>query len=490
MKNIYKIVFLVCILIASILTSCRKDIIDTNTSLKLKFSSDSILFDTVFVTLGSVTKRLKVYNPSEDKVIISKIKLAGGNNSFYRLNVDGTPTREIDKIEIEGKDSLYIFIEVTVDPNQALLPFIIKDSIEFTTNGNFQAVVLEAWGRNARFYRPDSQIQGLPPFFALSSNTTWTNDLPVVIFGYLVVDSGITLTIEAGTKVHFYNNSGMWVYKEGTLIVNGTLQDSVIFQGVRQEEQYKERPGQWDRIWINQGSMNNRISHAVIKNGFIGIQAENVMAFGETGPSNLRIENTQIRNMSGYGIFGSNYTIQGDNLLITNCGGYATVLVRGGNYRFRHCTFANYWTSSIRSTPTLFFNNYQVGQGNSISAKPLTACYFGNCIIYGNISNNSEVEYDSDPGAAFNFTFDHCLMKITDEFRALYPDRFINTQTNQDPQFGNPAERNFKLKANSPAIDAGNLGITNQAPTLQLDLLGNDRTSDGLPDLGAIEFIP
>jgi hypothetical protein len=485
-----RFIFSALTVILLIFSSCRKDIVDTDPDLKLEFSADTVYFDTIFVSMGSVTRRLKVYNPSDKKIVVSNIKLAGGASSTFRLNVDGISAKEHNDVEIEGKDSVYIFVQVTIDPNNDLLPFVIQDSIEFVTNGNVQDVDLIAWGQNARFYRPNTQIQGLPPFYALTENTTWTNELPVVIFGYLVVDSGATLTIDAGVNVHLYNNSGIWVYKQGALIVNGTQQDSVTFQGVRKEESYIERPGQWDRIWINQGSANNKISHAVIKNGFIGLQAENVTAFGEAPPGQLLIENTRIRNMSGFGIFGADYTIRGNNLLVTNCGSYAVALVRGGNYNFRHCTFANYWSGNVRSTPSVFFNNYENSQGGNLIPKPLTQCYFGNCIIYGNKSDGSEIEYDFANGVAFNFKFDHCLLRITNDFFINDPDRFSNNINNQDPLFADIDEQNFRLKAASPAINTGNIIITNQAPALSFDLKGNNRTIDGQPDLGAFEFVP
>jgi hypothetical protein len=437
------------LMLLSVMSSCRKDIFDDDPALKLQFSADTVYFDTVFVTMGSVTKRLKVFNPSNNKVRISNIRLAGGSASHFRLNIDGISSREVSNVEIEGKDSLYIFIEVTIDPNNDLLPFVIKDSIEFVTNGNFQDVDLVAWGQNALFYRPTTFVQGLPPYSVLSENTTWTSDLPVVIFGYLVVDSAVTLNIDAGVNVHLFNNSGLWIFKDGTLRVNGTAQDSVVFQGVRREQSFRERPGQWDRIWINQGSSNNKISHAVIKNAFIGIQAENVTAFGESTQRELLIENTRIRNMSGFGIFGADYIIKANNLLISNCGSYSAALIRGGDYQFRHCTFGNYWTSSIRSTPSVFFSNYQLGQGGNLTVKPLQACYFGNCIIYGNINSGSEIEFDRDQSAAFNYQFENSLIRMTDEFFNIDPSRFINVIRNQDPQFKNPAtdEQNYRLRS-------------------------------------------
>ena len=129
-------VFIFSSLIALLLFSCHKNPLTTDPSDKLEFSEDTVIFDTVFTTLGSTTKRLLVYNPSDKKINISSIYLAEGSASKFRLNVDGTPGISHKNIEIEGKDSLFIFVEVTLDASGLNNPFIITDSILFMTNGN------------------------------------------------------------------------------------------------------------------------------------------------------------------------------------------------------------------------------------------------------------------------------------------------------------------------------------------------------------------
>ena len=197
-------------------SSCRKDELTENPSDKLSFSTDSVYFDTVFTTLSSVTKRFRVYNPNNKRIKISSIRLASGSSSLFRINVDGVPGTSITDVEIDAGDSIFVFAEVTIDPNNELNPFVVSDSILFETNGNEQKVLLVAYGRNADFYRPDQFLgNGFPPFSILpNANTVWTNERPKVIIGYLVVDSAQTLTIEAGTQVYLYNNSGLWVYKQ------------------------------------------------------------------------------------------------------------------------------------------------------------------------------------------------------------------------------------------------------------------------------------
>jgi len=151
-SRIFSIILISGILFLFIISSCKKDdSFDTNPALKLEFSSDTIIFDTVFTTIGSITEQIRVYNRNDQKISISSIKLAGSGNSRYSLNVDGEPGTSFSDIEVGGNDSIYIFARVNIDPNDETLPYIVTDSIVFETNGNQQDVDLVAWGQNARF---------------------------------------------------------------------------------------------------------------------------------------------------------------------------------------------------------------------------------------------------------------------------------------------------------------------------------------------------
>ena len=69
----------------------QKDVLITDSSAQLTFSNDTILFDTVFTTVGTVTKNFKIINPHNQPINISSIDLASGTSSDYRINVDGIP---------------------------------------------------------------------------------------------------------------------------------------------------------------------------------------------------------------------------------------------------------------------------------------------------------------------------------------------------------------------------------------------------------------
>ena len=76
-------------LIALLLFSCRKDEEFTSDSgAKLTLTEDTVLFDTIFTTVGSVTKRFTVRNDNDQAVRVN-ITLEGGTPSPFRINVDG-----------------------------------------------------------------------------------------------------------------------------------------------------------------------------------------------------------------------------------------------------------------------------------------------------------------------------------------------------------------------------------------------------------------
>ncbi|NVO03487.1 MAG: right-handed parallel beta-helix repeat-containing protein [Bacteroidetes bacterium] len=472
------------VLLSAILsqTSCKKD--DSLFSdADLKFSSDTLMFDTVFTSVGSTTRIFKIYNTYDKTVRINNISLAGGNASFFRMNIDGIPSLSQNNIEIPANDSLFVFVKVTIDPTSVNSPFVVSDSIIFETDKGIQKVQLIAWGQNAYYHVPDHFSANFPAYSIIACNSTWVNDKPHVIYGYAVVDSECTLTILEGTRVHFHNNGVLWIYKDGTLNVNGTHADPVTFQGDRLEQSYKDIPGQWGKIWLSAGSKNNVIDWAIIKNAFIGLQVDTL---GNSSSSTLTISNTIIKNMSGAGILAQGSKIDATNCLITNCSQYAVALTIGGNYNFRHCTIGNYWSYTTRKTPSLLLNNYYKDIYENYHVRPLTNAYFGNCIIYGTNSENEELGRDSFPVAgAFSYKFQNCLIKTT--VNTSNVNYFLNCIINQDPSFTDYSNNDYQLSSNSPGINTGNSAISNMWTPILMDLNNNPRTV-GNADIGAYEM--
>lgn len=482
-KQILYLLFFGLIVIVSLTFSCRKPVnISDDPSIQLSFSNDSVIFDTVFTSLGSTTHRLMVYNTSDNRIKISKIQLASGNNSAYRINVDGEAGSLFTDIEINGGDSLYIFTRVTIDPNDLNNPYVVEDSIMFLTNGNEQKVKLVAWGQNANYILADRFIEGFPPFKVVADSLetiTWTSEKPYIIYGYAVIDSYGKLEIMDGTRVHFHENSGLWAYVDGVLKVYGTRENPVYFRGDRLEEFYSDVPGQWDRIWLMEGRQNedHEFHHAIIENGFIGIQAESFLRNTE---NKVILDNVIIQNMTGIGLFTRLFNIVGNNVLTANCGGYCLAFTGGGSYEFKHATIANYWPYAVRNTPSVFLNNYLLDTNEQAIPLPLNFS-LGNGIVYG--SNIDEIELDMVDGADSIYYFDHCLLKT--ELDISNNTLFNQIIKNEDPLFVDYQVNDYRIDTLSPAIDKGDKDIAASVP---FDLLGTQRTES--PDLGAYEFVP
>lgn len=471
------------LLLGMALFSCQRDEKFTDSpSARLEFSTDTVKFDTVFTTIGSVTKQFRVYNRNKEAVRTS-VSLA--DKGFYRLNIDGVAANSLDNLEIRGNDSAFIFVEVTIDPQDNNSPVVVLDSIQFNTNGNLQDVKLMAYGQDVHLLN-DSLI----------GNAHWVNDKPYLIYNSVMVDTLCTLDIDAGVQIYFHNNSSMIV--QGRLHVNGTKDEPVVFQGDRLEEYYADKPGQWGasykingntyyfgNIHFLTGSSGNTINYAVIKNGTKGIQIDNHVDDETT----LALSNTVISNMSISGIYAQTTNLDVYNTLIYNCDYYAAALSLGGKYNFVHTTLVNYAARHLM--PSLVINNYYTENKANETEKEVHHLYdfeahFANSIIHGSLASEISIDERLGEKTHFAFQFENCMLKVDPRFVMDDTTLFKNivSAPTDLPRFVNPAEGDFRLDTLSAAKDRGNPAYLIDYP---LDLDGVER--DSLPDLGAYERI-
>ncbi len=466
--HLKKILIVVSLVFISII-ACKKEKFFTDAGAKLEFSVDTVQFDTVFTTIGSATQSFKVYNPYNKSIKLSSISLAKGDNSFFRLNINGVSTRRITNVEMEANDSIYIFVEVHVDPNNTNNPMIVQDSIVFETNGTFQDVKLVAVGQDVNL------INGDDASGTISTNTTWNNLKPYLVYNSMLVDSNVILSISSGTKIYFHHGSRMYV--KGTLNAIGSVPEPIIFRNDRLEHWYDDVPGQWVGIYFVSGSKDNRLDFCEIKNAIIGIQADTVANTNYT----VEISNSKILNMNAVGIFGQGTNIKAGNCVIANCGQYALALTIGGSYEFYHCTIYNSWAYANRQTPSLVLNNYYQDVNGNYHVRPLNNAIFGNCIIYGSLEN--EIVFDSfNSSSTFNYKFINSLVKIADTVTTTNFAHWQNIYKNQLPGIKSPSTSDFSLDTLAYAKDKGDITIGSYYIS---DILGNPRTY--LPDLGAYE---
>lgn len=506
MRATITVILLIFILFASF--SCRKSFEFEPSTGNLEFSKDTVFLDTIFSNIGSSTYSLIVYNPTRDDLEIPSIRLQQGLQSSYRLNVDGVPGKEFQNVPILAKDSMYIFIETTFDVSSINQnEFLHTDKLLFDVDMNEQEVELVTLVKDAVFLYPTKNSEGLTETISLGLNSVgnevkvegffledqqlqFTNQKPYVIYGYAAVADGKTLSMQAGTRVHFHKDSGIYIAGGGKLQIDGSLstdqeslENEVVFEGDRLESEFENIPGQWGTIWMASGSIENTIDYLTIKNATVGLMVE---GDGILASPTLTIKNSQINNSSNINFWAKSASITGYNLVLGGAGSHSLYCNLGGNYNFKHCTIANYWIHGFRTGNALKIDNHFGEQAND-----LTGTTFINCIIDG--SKSQELSLDSNGQNTFDFSFTNCLITFEKNNSSsndpLYDfensDLFLDNLLNQSPGFVDSFGGDFKIDATSAAKDNAQLQTALQVP---LDLLGIDRTLT--PDIGAYELSP
>lgn len=458
-------VFLLLSLFFVLLFACKNESFYGGNDAQLIFSNDTISFDTVFTSIGTTTQRLTVYNPYNKAVRISSIRLAGAKNSDFIININGLSATNATDIDLSAKDSLIIFIQFFANPSGNNKPLLIKDSIFFDINNNTQNVKLEAFGQDVHLLK-EQTIQ----------SQEWIADKPYLIYGNITVEALSTLTIDKGAKLYFHRDANIRI--KGSLIAKGDKQNPILFRGDRLEKYLQHSPAQWGGIALLPGSNNNVMDWVVIKNGISGIQ---IGGYNENSLADLVLSNSIIETMSYNCLLAMNAKITSYNCVFANALTYTCGMLDGGDYKFYHCTFANFYGN----LSAVYCNDYDTSKLNKIS--PIDAKFY-NSIIYGfgnEVTFDFKGTYDGIP------LFENCLISKLDTTDLVH---FKNTiwynysRMSKDTIFTNADSDslNFTLHKLSPAQNKGNLDIGKLYP---LDLNLNNRIIDNKPDIGAYEFI-
>ncbi|MDQ2718957.1 MAG: hypothetical protein M3Z26_04245 [Bacteroidota bacterium] len=446
--------------------SCKKESFITSQNASLSTSADTLSFDTVFTTTGSITQSFKIFNNNNQKLLLSQIKLSGGATSPFKINVDGTSATQVNDIEINANDSIYVFVQVNVNPSGVTIPFILNDSIQIAYNGNKKFVQLQAYGQNAIFLKK----------IMLKGNVTWSNTLPYVILGGIQIDTTATLNISAGTKIYLHTDALFLV--DGTLITHGTRDKPVIFSVDRLDADYKDLPGGWPGIYFRSTSKNNFLKHTIIKNAYQGIIARDLST---TSNPKLTLSQCIIDNIYDAGILGINTNIDADNCLVSNCGSNIQ-LGLGGDYRFVNCTVASYDNLYISHANAVLQLSNSISQNGSNITAPLNALFI-NCIFWGDGGTvDDEITVDKQGVDPFYAKFDHVLYKEKNDIANA---TFTSSLKNIPPMFDsinvfkNIFDFHFNNYPGSPAVNAG------IATPFPYDL--DDKLRDAAPDIGCYE---
>ncbi len=471
-------------MLTQLLFSCKDDAITTDSSDSLTLTADTITFDTVFTTVGSTTAYMTVLN-DHNKNIKTDIALAGGESSNFRLNVDGVSGTSFEDVEILDNDSLYIFVEVTVDPNSATDPFILEDSLIFMTNGNEQKVLLLAYGQNAVFFNNVEVC-----------NETLTDELPYVFYNIVYVPEGCELNIEEGSRIYLHKTALFII--EGTLNINGTKDSMVTFQGDRLEQYFDDKAAQWNGIELLRGGTAN-VKHAKLRGGFYGFvtglrTTKDIVPYVDYSFSNapeLNLENTIIENCFLNGIVSVMSKVAATNTLIHTSGDYLFASEYGGDYDFVNCTFANYGSSDLAHRDEIIAigaNAIDIGDEDMSNIISATAdYYFGNCIIHGAEDEELAISESIEGQMPVNFLFENCVLKTERNIDTLTFVNCIKNPARKDTLFQRRQDWNFRLNNESPAINFGSSSLSTDLPVPIQDLDDKDR-ADGKIDAGCFEF--
>lgn len=479
-KNI-RILFFVIIAFLSAITSCTDELISTSSEHSLDFSTDTLSFDTVFSSLGSTTEKILVYNRNNRALKISRIELSGAQGSKFRLSVDGLRNDEnrFEDIEIRAKDSLYIFVQVTLNPHDLDAPVLVSDSIVFITNGNTQKVQLEAYGQDVVLWKDK----------LILNDTILSASRPYLVYGYLSIDSAKTLTLPAGCCIYFYNNANLLVY--GNLIANGTLEKPVQLRGHRLDMMkysdpvpYNHIAGQWGGVYLLWNKGKHKFNHVRMTSGYVGVYVPNS---DRSELPDIEISNSFIHNFLLYGVVAQNANLKIHNSEVSNTGSY-TLYLSGGKHEILQSSIVNFYNSGVRAPSSR--DKFPAVMIMGLNRAAAMSTVFRNSVITGSLETELSIASRFMPYIDAEFSNNFIRRKVPYEMTKFVQNKWYEEG---DTMLFKVARYNgiqyFNFSPDSLSVLRG-LAEPNLASQFPVDLKGNNRFADGAPDAGAYEWVP
>ncbi|UOH78662.1 right-handed parallel beta-helix repeat-containing protein [Ornithobacterium rhinotracheale] len=457
--------FLLSLLSLALFMGCRKDFDFEPSIANLKFSEDNVLLNPVLNFSNSKTYLVKVYNTGNSDIEIPSIYLKKKEASYYRINVDGRAGFEFSNVALRAKDSLTIFLSLAAEKPSVDL---YKDQIVFKDLNQTKEINLLTLIAKAKFYNPEKGQENL----FLNENTTFNKDMYHVISANLVVAEGEKLSIEAGTKVLFYENGALTTAPNAALEIKGNMESPVVFKTYKNEPKYDSIPSQWKGLNIGKGSKLS-INFAEI------IGAENALNIEEDVQATIK--NTKIYNSGINAIEANHATIKAENLVINNASKNGIMLKNGGNYEFSFTSIADFWSAGswgMGENLPMYASNYLSTDGKE-TANPLTL-KINNTILYGNASNG--LQLDLKDAIANSIEIRNSLIKNDNPKTLNVSAPMFKDIITENPNFKNTHffSPDLGLNDNSPALGKGNPADVKNSP---LTIEGKHRATP--PNIGA-----
>lgn len=469
--------YIFIVLAFAIVCSCNdEESFTVSESKVLTFSIDTLKMDTLFSNVPSAAKSFWAYNRSGDGLRCRSIRLENGANSGFRVNVDGIYLGEntdyqTNDVEVRNKDSIRIFVEVTLPWANSDEPKIQEDNLVFTLeSGVEQKVNLNAWAWDATMLR-DVRIS--------KDSTLQSNGKPIVIYGGLRVDSAATLTLAAGTTLYFNTNAGMDVY--GRLLSLGNAEANVVLRGDRIDRMfnylpYDRVPAQWMGVHFYESSYGNEINYTDIHSTNTGIEIDS----SDVSKQKLTISHSSVHNCQGYGLHSVNAWLSMLDCQISNTL-YDCVQIEGGNVDVNNCTFAQFYPFDARRGAAFAFSDSKPLQRLNVLNSLITG--YADDLLSGTIADTTNTK---------NYLFDHCIIR-TPKITSADSMRFVNVIYEDIKDTTSMGEKHFvKVDTENLIYDfrldnvSAAIGKANPLTALPDDRNGVKR--DEKPDVGAFEY--
>ena len=377
-------------LILLMVVACKDDdSFSASSSLKLSFSVDTLKLDTVFSRTPSSTYSFWVYNRHDDGIRLQSVRLRRGNQSGYRVNVDGiyldnANGAQTNDVEIRRKDSVLVFVELTAPEVYKDTPTLLEDDLLFLLeSGTEQKVLLQAWAWDAiKLYSP-----------VIEKDSVIASRVPYIIYGDMTIKEGAKLTIR-NTSLYFHAGSGLEVY--------GSLNtENCLMRGDRLDRMFSYLPydrisGQWKGIHLYASSKGNLLIDTEIRNPEYGIICDSASI---DDAYRLRMLRCIVHNCKGAGVeLNQTYALL-ENCQLTNSLGDC-LKVSGGHAEIQYCTIAQFYPFSANRGAALYLTNQYA---------PLERFICEGSIITG---YEDDVVMGSQKGdMAFNYSFNNCLLR-------------------------------------------------------------------------------
>ena len=414
-----KRLFYILLSAVTIMVSCSDDdSFSTSRSNILSLGCDTLSLDTIFSTVPTRTYGFWIHNNSADGIRVSQTRLERGNQTGFRVNVDGiyldnTTGSQAQDIEVRKGDSIRVFVELTSQINGTDMPQLVEDNLLFLLeSGIEQKVNLRAWSWDAVLY--DS--------LKVAENTTLASAKPIVIRKGIRVDSAATLTILPPSVLYFSSTAGIDVY--GSLKIAGEPGQDVVLRGDRLDWMFANLPydrvsGQWRGLHFHESSTGNSLSYLDLHSATDAIVCDSTV-IGDT--PTLSLANVSIHNCKGYGLAACHNNVSITNSQLSNTAGDCIFLERS-KADVTYCTIAQFYP-------------FDANRGWAVRLADSKAS-FANSIITG--YNEDVFLTDS-----LDFCFDHCIVRTVIEDTVIIAEKFPSSAL-ETPKDSINGEMHFKL---------------------------------------------